>query len=68
MTTSDRDAEGCRNEGCPRRAEPGEEYCAACCLETGLFHRELRWSGPDAPEPLEELAGEAVEELAAGRR
>ena len=61
MTTRVRDAAVCENEGCSRRAEPGEPFCAACCLETRLFHRELRWSGTDsAGAPLEDLAREPL--------
>jgi len=58
MTTRDRDEAACRNDGCPRRAEPGEEYCPSCRLESCLFHRERRWSEP-AP---------GREELPGGRR
>ena len=46
MSSDARDAVRCQTEGCPRRADPGEEYCSTCRLETCLFHRELRWSEP----------------------
>ncbi len=32
----------CRNEGCARPAEPGEDYCSACGLERSLFRRDDR--------------------------
>jgi hypothetical protein len=32
----------CRNEGCPRPVEPGENYCAPCGLERSLFRRDAR--------------------------
>jgi uncharacterized Zn finger protein (UPF0148 family) len=37
----------CANEGCPRLAEPGERYCAACGLERALFRREARRAQPE---------------------
>jgi len=40
----------CRNEGCPKPPEPGEDYCWACCLEHSLFQRNERWAEPQTPE------------------
>jgi len=42
MTLEDRPFARCINEGCPRRREPGEEYCSVCCLERNLFRRDER--------------------------
>ena len=32
----------CRNEGCPRPVEAGENYCVPCGLERSLFDRDAR--------------------------
>ncbi len=45
MNENETSAPRCVNESCPRAAEPGERYCAACGLERSLFLRERR-EGP----------------------
>jgi ribosomal protein L37E len=40
----------CRNEGCGKRAESGEAYCAECGLERSLFRRERRFETAQRPE------------------
>jgi hypothetical protein len=40
----------CANDGCARRAEPKEDYCAACGLERSLFLRDERIS-ESPPDP-----------------
>jgi hypothetical protein len=32
----------CANEGCPRPAEKGEDFCETCGLEWSLLRREQR--------------------------
>ncbi len=32
----------CANEGCPRPAEEGEDFCETCGLERSLLRREER--------------------------
>ncbi|HTY41627.1 MAG TPA: hypothetical protein VMH79_07125 [Thermoanaerobaculia bacterium] len=48
----------CQNEGCPRPAEPGEAYCAACCLDRNLFRRDERRAEVPVPVPRERRAGQ----------
>jgi hypothetical protein len=42
MSTTDSRLSRCRNEGCPRPVEAGENYCVSCGLERSLFHRDAR--------------------------
>ena len=55
MMFETRTPDRCRNEGCIRRPEPGEEYCSVCCLEWNLFRRDERRleSGASAPRARE---------------
>jgi len=48
----------CENEGCPRPAEPGEPWCAACCLDRNLFWRDERRSRIPVSAPRERRAGQ----------
>jgi hypothetical protein len=35
----------CANEGCPRPAEQGEDFCETCGLEWSLLRRDKRPDG-----------------------
>lgn len=52
MNATDSGTAVCLNEGCVRRAEPGEAFCAACELERSLFDRDRRRRGSDEPARL----------------
>jgi hypothetical protein len=41
--------ERCANEGCARRAEPGELWCSECGLERSLYRRDNRRDPRETP-------------------
>ena len=56
MIETPKPAEPCRNEGCSRRAEPGELWCSECGLERSLYRRDNR------RDPSENLTKQGVPE------
>ncbi len=40
MKDEEEETKPCANEGCPRPAEKGEDFCETCGLEWSLLHRD----------------------------
>jgi hypothetical protein len=62
MMPGDEDpASRCANDGCARRALPGETLCGACCLDQALFRRDLRQKQIERRESSEGPPRPAIE-------